>query len=326
MSSAVAPEEQLEWEARAGRTAGIAGLASAVLLLLSAFYPVLWGHTGTQYAGQFVEYHNHPADVFAQYSFQALSEIILVVLIVYLVRVIRARADVLSRGLTYVAIAGPLIAGIVVAIQMFAIHNVSNNFADTHTPLKPTPAQVAQAPATVGAATGVYGAVRSNAEVKAYDLLKNDGLSKSTAFIALAANLAFGFALIFVSLNGMRVGIFSRVIGVFGIIIGVLSVLFQGAGILEAFWLAAVAVLVLGYWPNGRGPAWSTVDAIPWPSAMQARQEAMEEARAARDEEPDAPDDDDEHEGYDDHVVESDNGNAAADHARSRKRKRKRRR
>ena len=310
MSSAVAPEEQLEWEARAGKPAGAAAIAAAVLLLLSAFYGPLWGHSGTQYAGQFLQYDKHPADVFIPYAFQAISDLLLVIPVLYLIRVIRPRSETFSPALSYIAIAGPPLAAVVVTVQMFAINGVAGDFAATKTPLTPAPALVAQAAPTTGSAVGVYSAVREKAEVKAYQMLKDDSLSKSTAFTALAVSLAFGFALIFISLNSMRVGLFSRVIGIFGIIVGVLAVLFQGAGILEAFWLGAVGVLILGFWPSGRGPAWDSVESIPWPSAMQARQDQMEAARAARGEAPepdvedDYEDDGDEYEDDDDDVVD----------------------
>jgi hypothetical protein len=330
MDPAVAEQEQLEWEARAAKPAGAAAIVGAILLLLSAFYGPLFGHSATPYAGQFLAYNEHPVDLFVPYTFQVISDFLLVVLVVYMIKVIRARTETFSAPLSYIAMAGPAIAGIVVIIQMFAIYGVSKDFADTHTPIKPTPAQVAAAPAGTGSAVGVYAQVRLPAEVKAYDLLKNDSLSKSTAFIALAANLAFGFALIFTALNGMRVGLFSKVMGITGIIVGVLAVLFQGAGILEAFWLGAAGMLVLGRWPNGRGPAWDSVEAIPWPSAMEARQAAMEEARAARGEAPEEPDDDYEDEEYDDEETDVVEGNGAApagvEHSRSKKRKKKRRR
>jgi hypothetical protein len=41
--------------------------------------------------------------------------------------------------------------------------------------------------------------------------------------------------------------------------------------IVEAFWLGAVGALLLGNWPGGRGPAWETGEADPWPSAAERR-------------------------------------------------------
>jgi hypothetical protein len=41
--------------------------------------------------------------------------------------------------------------------------------------------------------------------------------------------------------------------------------------IIQAFWLGAVGALYLGNWPGGRGPAWETGQADPWPTAAQRR-------------------------------------------------------
>ena len=49
---------------------------------------------------------------------------------------------------------------------------------------------------------------------------------------------------------------------------------FQLAGIstiVQAFWLGALGALFLGRWPGGRGPAWETGEAEPWPTAAAAR-------------------------------------------------------
>ena len=47
----------------------------------------------------------------------------------------------------------------------------------------------------------------------------------------------------------------------------------------QLFWIVALGMLFLGRWPNGRGPAWSVVEAVPWPTAadVQAAREAAAE-------------------------------------------------
>ena len=67
--------------------------------------------------------------------------------------------------------------------------------------------------------------------------------------------------------------------GVLGIICGALIVLpiLSPLPIVQTFWLFAMALLLLGRWPNGVPPAWSTTEALPWPSQQEAR-----EAREAR--------------------------------------------
>ena len=74
-------------------------------------------------------------------------------------------------------------------------------------------------------------------------------------------------------LRARRVGLLSPFMGVLGAIAGALIV-FPLAGIstiVQAFWLGALGALFLGRWPGGRGPAWETGEAEPWPTAAQRR-------------------------------------------------------
>jgi len=53
---------------------------------------------------------------------------------------------------------------------------------------------------------------------------------------------------------------------------------FQLAGVsavVQAFWLGALGALLVGRWPGGRGPAWETGEADPWPSSAERRAELM---------------------------------------------------
>jgi hypothetical protein len=109
----------------------------------------------------------------------------------------------------------------------------------------------------------------------------------------------------------MRVGLLTRFMGVLGIICGALIVLpiLSPLPIVQTFWLGAMALLLLGRWPNGVPAAWSTGEALPWPSQQEAR--AAREARK-RGTEPEPP------------APEIRAGNDRA-HPSSRKKKRKRR-
>jgi hypothetical protein len=68
--------------------------------------------------------------------------------------------------------------------------------------------------------------------------------------------------------------------GVLGAIVGALYVLplFTGPYPVELFWLVALGVLFLGRWPGGRGPAWDTGEAIPWPQPERGPRRGVEEA------------------------------------------------
>jgi hypothetical protein len=82
-----------------------------------------------------------------------------------------------------------------------------------------------------------------------------------------------------ISLNAMRAGLLSRFMGILGIFVGVLLVIPIGVQILQLFWFAALGLLFLDRWPGGRGPAWSSGEAIPWPGAAEQRHD-MERRRA----------------------------------------------
>jgi cell division septation protein DedD len=120
--------------------------------------------------------------------------------------------------------------------------------------------------------------------------------------------------------------------GVLGIIVGVLTAipLLGGAPVVQLFWLVAMAMLFLGRWPQGRGPAWDSGEAIPWPSAADKRDElrgddAPARARPTRGRAAAAPEIEEEADDEPLHTREAARPRASAEHPRSKKRKRKRR-
>jgi len=95
------------------------------------------------------------------------------------------------------------------------------------------------------------------------------------ALVALATAGTVGVAFLFVMLplRARRVGLLTPFMGILGAVAGAL-VVFQLSGIsavVQAFWLGALGALFAGFWPGGRGPAWETGEAEPWPTAAQRR-------------------------------------------------------
>ena len=84
--------------------------------------------------------------------------------------------------------------------------------------------------------------------------------------------LLLAVSIVLISLNAMRVGLFTRFLGYLGIIAGVLTILpLVPIPIVEAYWLIALAYLLSGRWPSGVPPAWSTGRAERWPSSAELR-------------------------------------------------------
>jgi hypothetical protein len=49
------------------------------------------------------------------------------------------------------------------------------------------------------------------------------------------------------------------------------------SAIIQALWLGALGALLLGRWPGGRGPAWESGEAEPWPTAAERRADLIEQ-------------------------------------------------
>lgn len=108
--------------------------------------------------------------------------------------------------------------------------------------------------------------------------------------LGLSGALALAFATIMIAQNAMRVGLLTRFLGILGIVVGALYVLGTifplGTDVIRLFWLIAVGLVILGWWPGGRGPAWSSGEAEEWLSPAQRR--AAEQAELEEPEDPPA--------------------------------------
>jgi hypothetical protein len=192
--------------------------------------------------GRLIDIEGQSADFLAGGVVQAVGLLALAVVLVYLYRVTRHRASI-PRVALVVAVAGPVLGAIAGVLSQVVVLDVAKDF-------------VASGPQT---------------EERADDVVKT-GSVQAVAGLGIASNLALGFGVILISLNAMRAGLLSRFMGILGIIIGVLSAIQFGVGpVLQLFWLGALAALFLGYWPGGRGPAWESGEAAPWPSGMEQR-------------------------------------------------------
>jgi hypothetical protein len=147
-------------------------------------------------------------------------------------------------------------------------------------------------------------------DLAAENLIDDSSARSTVSGFLFPALLAMIVALVYTSLQAMRVGLLTRFFGTLGMAIGV-SVLFIGlVGLL--LWILALGFLILGRWPGGAPPAWAAGEAVPWLPAGEAPPKG----------------------GAGDEAIEGEaveagagaNGGNAARRERARKRKRKRRR
>jgi hypothetical protein len=101
--------------------------------------------------------------------------------------------------------------------------------------------------------------------------------------VGIAAQLAFGFALVMLSINAMRAGLLTRFLGYLGVISAVLFLIpLVPLPIVQIYWLGALALLFAGRLPSGMPPAWQSGEAMPWPSAAEMREARVRAADARR--------------------------------------------
>lgn len=232
-----------------------------MLLVVSGFYLGFALEEAPDDAAEFlIAADREPADFVVAGSLQSLGLLLLPLVLGYLYRATKHRRKELLSGALALAIGGPVLAAVIGVVVQLKRIDVAGEFAE------------------------LAGAMRT--EDRAEDLLKSGGF-ETIGGVGFGANVALGFGVVLVGLNAMRAGLMSRFMGILGIIIGVLYVLPIGGGpqLVQLFWLGALGVLFLGRWPGGRGPAWETGKAVPWPSAAEQR-EALERRRAEREPEP----------------------------------------
>jgi uncharacterized membrane protein len=236
----VAHEAQLEWERRTGRLAAGAALVSAVLLLAGTVVrQAVALQSRPEDEREFLKAIDEESMSFIVSGvLQAVSFVALGVVLWYLFRATQYRREETPSWVLPLVLAGPVLLGAAAVVTDLDRLSIADDFL----------------------ASG------KQTEARAEDLLEDRGAAGGA--LGLAGTLTFAFGLVLVPLNAMRAGLLSRFMGILGMVLAAAYVLMPPiAGILQLFWVNALAVLFLGRWPGGRGPAWETGEAIPWPTA-----------------------------------------------------------
>jgi hypothetical protein len=238
-------QAELEWEARAGRLAAIAAFASVAFVLVSTIIQASVGSRTTKTADSLRVAHDHSAAITAYAICVALSFLALMPVLLYLYRAAKFRRPEVPSVTAICAVLGPILLAVTTIGAIVATLHVADQFV------------------TTGPQT----------EKHAKDLVRSGALPILRA-VGIPGGLLTAIALVLVGLHSMRAGLLSRFMGVLGIIAGVLAVIpLAPVPIVQMFWSAAVGLLLLDRWPGGRGPAWETGEAIPWPTAQDRRPE-----------------------------------------------------
>ncbi len=241
-------DDQLQWEARWGRPAAIAAFASAVALLLSSMVFVPKEREGIERNPEFLlSIDERPGAYLTSTVLYAIAALLLVGVFLYLFRAVMARGGGVPRWFIYLVIGAPVAYALATVGGAFEAIDVAEQFADD----------------------GIIRGERGTDHAR-----ELSDASPALVAAATAGKLGRAFLFVMLPLRARRVGLLTPFMGILGVIGGVLFVFPQLAalaGVIQAFWLGALAALFLGRWPGGRGPAWETGEADPWPTPAQRR-------------------------------------------------------
>jgi hypothetical protein len=281
-------QAQLSWEARFGRLAAGSAFAAIVFQIASfaAQVPALKDapgrNDGLRYEHTLSRYfHDHSGVLLGSAITQSAAGFFAVGALFYLFQATRHRRQELPQIVRWVLVIGPVLTAVTLIVGWVELKHASDRYT------VPPPAAAARSKLSKDEASnladycrkhargaGVAACRRTHGQQEEFGKkLIKDNQSAAVAGIGEAGVIALAFAYVIIALNAMRAGLLSRFMGILGIIVGaliVLPLLPQGVPIVQIFWLAALGVLFLGFWPGGRGPAWETGEATPWPTP-QAR-------------------------------------------------------
>jgi hypothetical protein len=246
----VKPSEQLRWEAEYGPKAAVAAFAAGLFTLISLVIQIgfVGGGGGNEKAG-LLRIHEHQGALLASLVAQAISVFLVIAALVYLTKATMARRPEQLRFLWPLLAAAPVLLAVGAVLTQLNLGDLANKFVNE--------------------------GVQTNARAK--NIV--DDRDTGAGIIASAGTLFLALSYVLVSVNAMRSGLLSRFMGILGIVAGallVLPILPGGGSFVQLFWIIALGVLFLNRWPNGRGPAWSVVEVIPWPTQAQTRALAAE--------------------------------------------------
>jgi hypothetical protein len=264
----VSTEEQLNWEARFGRPAALSAFAAGLLLLAGTviLQATLEDRENVEPLADFLlSVDDSPSSLILQSVVQGLGALCLIPVFYYLFRATIHRVPQMPRWFVYLIFVGPALYAVAQVVGAVQRIDVAEMFAaQDYTLDDPDPSRLAeQCPAIRGEVGGDC----------AQELLQ-DNASLGAALPSLVGSVLVAFMYVMVPLRARRAGLLSPFMAILGVVAGVLLVLQLVPLVpivIQAFWLGAIGALFLGNWPGGRGPAWETGNADPWPTAAERR-------------------------------------------------------
>lgn len=242
-------EAILAWEARWARPVAVATL-TAILLIIAAILVASQGVGGGSGESELLRnVQDHRSDQLLSSILQALGVGLLAAPLYFLFRAANARSDRMRGQLVGVVVAAPLFLAVLAILSGLSTLHAAAEFVTHEVPHL--------------TAKGI-GLSSDKANEAANDAITEAPLRSLAAGFAIGGQLGFLVAMIYTALYAMRTGLLNRFWGALGIALGAVSFIFFQFTLL---WFVYLALLLLGWLPGDKPPAWQAGEAVPWPTA-----------------------------------------------------------
>ena len=269
-------EAMLERERRWAMPVALATLASIGLLIASGI--VIASVSGDGEAEVLRAAHEHSSDVTVSSILQALAFALLAAPLVYLFLATAARAPKVPPQLIGLVIATPLFFAGASLLNAAATNDAASEFvagkATTGYSVKEGLEDCREEREDDrDAFRDEYGRGASGLEECAATRVEDEKATEAIADaptqtvatgLGLGGRLGLAFVLLYICLWAMRVGLLSRFWGSLGMALGAAALLLLVQFTMIFF--LYFALLVAGWVPGGRPPAWEKGEAVPWPT------------------------------------------------------------
>jgi hypothetical protein len=266
----------LAWEARWSLPVALITLAAIGLLVAAIVVATSFGGGGE--AESLVKIDEHGASVTLASVLQGLGFLLFAAPLVYLFRAALARSDRMRSQFLPLVVVAPLALFAGALLNGVAAREAASDFmaGDSHATLSVEEASSEcrselrddKAGFREEFGSGTKAVSRCAAEKREDDSATNAiddaSLHGSSKLLELIGGLTLAFGLFYCSLHALRTGLLTRFWGSLGIALGIAVLL--GLLPFALIWFAYVGLLVGGWLPGGRPPAWAAGEAIPWPS------------------------------------------------------------
>ncbi len=269
-------EAILERERRWAMPTALASFAAIASLVASIVVAGPLGGEGK--AAELRDLYAHEPTVIASSALQAIGFLLLLVPLVYLFQAAAGRSERVRAQFLPLVVAAPLVLCAASILNGAAANRAAADFVEGKSSASIDSKEAKQDCRSernddAAGFRDEFGGGNAAISACAARVLEDDRAENAvadTSLITVAEGTQFGgflalaFALAYSGLHAMRAGLLTRFWGSLAIAIGVASVfgLFQ----LGVLWFFYFALLVAGWVPGGRPPAWAAGEAIPWPT------------------------------------------------------------